>query len=97
MANAITGRVWALDTAGTIWTGPVFISRMDYHPNAADNDLVTKDTRGGAIWAPVRAIAGAPNHETVGIETWINPSPEVPFEGFVLTTIDGGTLYVTIN
>jgi len=97
MANAMTGRVWVLDTAGTIWTGPIFISKMEYHPNAADNDLVVKDTRGFPIWPPIRAIASSAAHETIGIEKWENPSPEVPFDGLVLTTIDGGTLYVTIN
>lgn len=95
MANSTAGKVWVLDTAATIWTGPVYISRMDWHPNAADNDLVVNDSLAHPIWGPVRAIATAANHETSGIETWENPAPNHPIDGFVLATIDGGTLYVT--
>jgi len=96
MANSTAGKVWALDTAATLITGPVYISRMDWHPNAADNDLVVSDNLAHSIWT-VRAVSTSANHESSGIETWENPDPGHPFNGFVLTTIDGGTLYVTIG
>jgi|GEM_PF-1857787 len=97
MANDITGRVWVLDTASTsvnVFDLPVNIVSMAWHPNAVDNDLVVQDGRGKPIWT-IRATIAAPNHESVGIEKWDNSEPRMPFFGFRLHTMDGGTLYVT--
>jgi len=99
MANVVTDKTWTLDTASTtvnVWSGPVFISKMEFHPNAADNDLIVQDGRGKTIWI-VRAIAPAANHESSGIEYWENPDPCSPRDGFRLHTLDGGTLYVTVS
>jgi len=98
MANSLVGRTWTLDTASTtvnIISTPVRIISMEWSPAAADNDLVVKDGSGNPLWV-IRAKTGAPNNEDYAIEKWTNPSPEVPFHGLRLHTIDGGTLYVTI-
>lgn len=88
---------WVLDTAGVITTLDVWIQRIEWHPNAADNDLVIHNRNAEAVLT-ARAAAGAPNHETYGIETWdysdrLNGEGKL-FAGFDLETIDGGTLYV---
>jgi len=96
MANSIGGRIWDLDTASTtvpIWNGPVFIDSMDWAPNAKDNDLVIQDGTGNLIWE-VRAVGPSPNNESNYIEYWTNPNPEMPFQGFMLHTMDGGTIKV---
>ena len=99
MGNSLTGRVWVLDTPSTsenVISTPVRIPSMQWHPNAADNDLIVQDGFGNAIWT-VRAKTGAPDNESDGIVTWSNPEPQTPFHGLRLHTMDGGKLYVTIS
>ena len=98
MANVITGRVWTLDTASitdNIVDGPVYISRIDFYPDATDNDLVMQDGYGGVLFT-VRAIATASSNESSGIETWINFAPSIPIHGLRLHTLDAGRVEVTI-
>lgn len=102
MANDYTGKIWTLDTAtaspviggnGTTRNGEkVFIERMEWAPNAVDNDLIIKDGAGKVIWQ-VRAIYAAANHESAGLEKFDSPGW---YDGFWLDTIDGGTLHVKI-
>lgn len=88
MANIYGHSQWILDTAGVITTDTVRISKMEWAPNSADDDLLIYDNNAEAVWV-TKAIAGG----TAGRESW---TPSVPFNalGFDLETIDGGTLYV---
>ena len=92
MANSIGGRIWSLDTAATLSSGPVCVGKMHWRPAAAANTLLVKDSSGSVIWAATALAAGGAG----GDEFWENPNPLYPYQGFVLTTIDGGTLYVDI-
>lgn len=95
MANDTTNNPWILDTAATITTNLVRLDEqgMVYVPNAADNDLIVKDNSGKVVWQ-IRAIAGSPNNESVGMETF--PGPKL-LNGFKLDTIDGGSLRVYLR
>jgi len=92
MANAYGADIWELDTAATIKaTGNfVHVKRLVWFPNAADNDLKVTDAAGAIIWE-TRAVVPAPNKENVGI---IEVERHRTYNGFILVTIDGGTLHV---
>ncbi len=90
MANDTSASPWILDTAGTIRTGPVRVTKMEWRPNATDDDLQVSDHTGRAKWV-VKALAPAQG----GLELWESANGE-SFNGFQLTTIDGGTLYVWV-
>lgn len=90
MANDITGRVWSLDTAGVITTGPVKIDRIIFEPGANSDNVVLEDNQGKEIisWT---AAADITTQEQFGSDMdgrW--------FQGLNLTTIDGGTLKVHV-
>ena len=90
MANDTTANPWVLDTAGVISTGLVTILEMLYKPSAAADDLTVLDNGGKTIW-DVNALAAA----EVGNETFSVPGYTA--NGFNLSVIDGGTLYVWIK
>ena len=95
MANSMKGKVWYLDTATTIWTGPVYLGKLEYHPSAAGQHLEVTDGLGHTIWKVDSIAAG--NDASVGIEDWSNPEHKTPFDGFIVKTItSGGVLYVTV-
>lgn len=93
MSNATTGNPWILDTAGVITKNNVWLEKMVYVPNAADNDLIVEDNAGLVVWQ-VRAIAASANNESVGMETFEGP---MLMNGFELATIDAGSLRVYLR
>lgn len=93
MGNVTTGNPWILDTAGVLSKNNVWLEKMVYVPNAADNDLIVKDNAGLVVWQ-VRAIAGSSNNESVGMETFDGP---MLMNGFNLDTIDAGSLRVYLR
>ena len=88
MANNISGNPWILDTAESIKTTPVKILYMEWVPNAAADDLTIVDVVGNVIWDRDALAGGTP-----GIETF----PNYRSNGFNLSVIDGGKLYVYIQ
>jgi hypothetical protein len=94
MANAFTGRVWKLDTAGatSAVNAPVFLDKMTWLPAAAGNSLKVVDRDSNIIWETA-ALTGT----VAGDQVWDNPNPKMPFSGFYLTTMSAGTLYVTVG
>lgn len=91
MANNTTGNPWILDTAGVITTQPVNVITMEWVPNAADDDLTINDTSGNVIWDRDALTGG-----TAGMEKF-GPSKFFRANGFNLSVIDGGTLYVYVK
>jgi hypothetical protein len=89
MANDITGKVWALDSAGSPHTNPFFCESMWWEASAADDDLLVVDNGGQTLWKQ-RAVAGDANASFV--YNW-EGTPGI-LNGITITTIDGGTLYV---
>ena len=87
--NNTTGNPWVLDTAASIKTTPVKILRMEWIPNAAADDLTIIDVSGNTIWDRDALTGGTP-----GIEIFNGPFRS---NGFNLSVIDGGTLYVYIK
>jgi hypothetical protein len=92
MTNSVAGDPWILDTAATIETqGTILVvDKMIWYPNATNDDLIVHDGAANVKWV-VRATAGAPNNESFGAEKFEGPED---FDGFIVATIDGGTLYV---
>lgn len=68
------------------------IDYMEWHPVAADQDLLIKNEHGKVLWQ-IRSQGIAVNHESDGIE-------KMPYlEGTIvhainIVTIDAGTLYI---
>ena len=93
MANDWTKNPIEIDTAEDK-AGKLSVKRLEWHPAAADDDLLIKDSLGNTIWK-TRASVGAPNGEDYGVlecdidREYIN--------GLYITTIDGGTLYVHLK
>lgn len=93
MANDLTKNPWVLDTAGatSTFTGPVYINRMRFVPAAAGDDLTVTDKNGNTIWQLTNVLAdGIAGSEEIDLRG--NP----PYQGFILSVIGGGTLYVWI-
>lgn len=93
MANSSTGNPWKLDTAATIKTGPVKILAMEWRATATGDDLLVSDNAGNEIWSE-KAIAGD-SSEQIPLQ-WPLNGKGLSCSGFVLTTIDAGTLRVWI-
>jgi hypothetical protein len=90
MANVTTGGFWKLDTAAVIDTGIVHVANLIWDsPTAAEDDIVIEDNGGNLIWE-MKAIAGGTG---ITYERSINAA----CNGFNLSTIDSGTLYVQIG
>jgi len=95
MANDWTKNPMEIDTAENN-AGDYLINYMEWHPNAANDDLEVQDGAGNVLWK-IRAIAPSSNDETSGIEkTEIGAFP-LPAHGLNVVTIDGGTLYVHLR
>ena len=90
-ANSYKGNPMTMDATADYAKG-YLVSRLEWHPAAANNDLLLKDASSNVIWA-VRATAGASNHESYGIEIK-DFNPPKYLRGLYLNTIDGGTLYI---
>ena len=90
MANNTKGNPWVLDMAGSIKTSWVTINWMFWIPNAASDDLTILDVGGNTIW-DVDALTGG----IAGKEEFHLSKP-YKANGFNLSVIDGGTLYVYI-
>ena len=96
MANDLTGNPWIIDTAFDSteiadWNGPVRVQLMRWQEPTADDDLTITDNSGTTIFDE-NALAGG-----TGISTeWGFGGNGVVFNGFNVTVIDGGTLYVYI-
>ena len=91
MANDSTGNPWKLDTAATISTSPVFVKYMRWTPTTDGDDLLVVNNAGDYVWS-IKAIAADSNQAIdykEEINGWVN--------GFIITTIDNGTLYVHIK
>ena len=93
MANDLTKNPWVLDTASStsIWDGPVYINKIDWVPAAANDDLVITDKNGGPIWSVTNALTGG----RAGLESQdLRGNP--PYQGFIISTLGGGTVYVYV-
>jgi len=88
MANNTTGNPWVLDTAATISINPVPINYMEWVPGDAGDDLTITDIGGNTIWDRDALTGG-----NAGME-FFNPARAYKSNGFILSVIDGGTLYV---
>jgi hypothetical protein len=92
VANDLSSNPWIIETAGVITYRPKRVTKMRWHPTAADNDLVVCHSHGSVVW-PIRSITGSANNESVGCEE-INFNPPFPFEGIKVETLDAGKLYI---
>lgn len=93
MANDWTKNPAEIDTAEDK-EADFFVDYFEWHPNAADDDLLVQDGAGNVLFAR-RAIYGAPNHEAAGVEK--SERFGRPVYGINIVTIDGGTLYVHLR
>ena len=93
MANDFTSNPWVLDAAGatSAWTYPVKILKMVWdQPTAAGDDLSVTDGSSNVIW----------NHKAIAGGAGIYYTSEFygrSWDGFYLTTLDTGTLYVYLK
>lgn len=89
MANAIKGRIWIIDTAGSsmVTTANVFVKRIRWvdEGGAAGDNASIQDTNGNVLWESVES--GANYVESDLIERWW-------YGGFKVPTLAGGTLYI---
>lgn len=90
MANIYAARQWIIDTAGVISTDKLRIARMEWVPNAANDDLAIVDNAGEAIWTVTNALTGG----RAGVELM---DTELDTEGLNVSTLGGGTLYVYLR
>ena len=90
MANNLTGNPWVIDTAAVITTGPVRVVSAEWQEPTAGNDLTILDNSGNTIYDD-NAIAGGSG---IRLEVKI---ADTLFNGFNVSVIDGGTLYVYIK
>ena len=96
MSNVTTGNPWILDTAGVITTKLLWVQKFVFVPNASDDDLIVKDNAGEVVWQ-IRAVAGSPNNESVGMEEFRPSESPMCVSGLNLDTIDGGSLRVYLR
>lgn len=94
MANSLGGNVWALDTASAtpITTDRVRCNLRWVGSTTAGHLCTVKDNAGRTVWSS--AAAGANNVES----DLLNANPRAPLnvDGFALTAIGSGILYVEI-
>ena len=92
MSNVSVGNPWILDTAETIRTTPVKVTKMVCKPQASGNDITVTDGAGRTMW-DVDALAAAPAGEVE-----IDFGEGIWFPGFIVSVIDGtSTLTVYIK
>ena len=87
MANNLTGNPWIIDTAATITTGLVTVTAAEWQEPTAADDLTITDNAGNTIYDD-NAVAGG-----TGIRLEVKIA-NTQFNGFIVSVIDGGTLYV---
>lgn len=97
MGNTFNKRNWILDTADTAElllgiTYPIRITRIEWHPGAASQSLVIKD-RHAEVKNSKTSLAVSP----AGDEVFDYTSNPRIYDGFVLHTMGGGTLYVDLE
>ena len=92
MANNLTGNPWVITDAATVTTGLVRVLRMRWQEPTAADDLTITDGAGRTIFDD-NAIAGGAG---ISLE-WDFGGKGVLFDGFIVSVIDGGTLYVYIQ
>ena len=90
MANTLTGNTWRIDTA-TITREPITIVGMVYKPAATSNDLTITDGNGDMLW-DVDALAATPAGDQI-----YDQAEKVRKNGFIVTVIDGGVLWVEVE
>ena len=87
MANNISANPWYVDTAGTIWTGKIYIKELLWNKPTAGTSLIILDQNGNTI---INTVANAQDPMfTFGTLGWVN--------GMVLSTLGSGTLSIFIN
>lgn len=86
--NQIGGRVWFLDTVGTIYTSRVFIISIEWFNPSNLGDTYQTTEISGNLLAQARC-------ETAGQTQILRPNQW--FRGFVLTQLSSGSLQVTIK
>ena len=96
MGNTFNKRNWILDTADTAElllgiTYPITINRIEWHPGAAAQSLVIKD-RHAEVKNSKTSLAVSP----AGDEVFDYAGGRI-YDGFVLHTMTGGTLYVDLE
>jgi hypothetical protein len=89
MANNLTGNPWVVTDAAVVTTGPVKILKAEWQEPTAGNDLTILDNSGNTIYDD-NAIAGG-----TGIRLEVKISGLM--NGFNVSVIDGGTLYVYVQ
>lgn len=72
-------------------TGTFNVTKIEWHPSAANDDLLITDSLGNTL-VKRRAIAAASNGESYAVET-INLNRNY-INGLYITTLDGGTIYI---
>ena len=90
MANNLTGNPWLITDAATITTGPVTVISAEWQEPTAADDLTIVDNSGNTIYDD-NAIAGGSG---IRLEVKIGGAT---YNGFIVSVIDGGTLYVYIK
>lgn len=86
MANDVTNNPWVLDTAATITTDKVRVEKLIWEGGGAGMAATLQHSSGVNFWSAT-SVAG----ERV-TEDFDGQAGDV--DGFVLATLDGGTLYV---
>lgn len=108
MTNAYSaaGRVYTLDTTGTIWAntfgsvpsesiGPKWVTRLVYYPGSADDDAIFDTASGGSSVFNIKA--GNTDTSPVSIDfSSENNGKGRRVHDLYLTTLDGGTIYVYV-
>ena len=90
MANVLTANPWVLNTPGTITTDTIRINQLRWVAEgaAAGDNVVVSDSAGHVFWEATAAGVNA----TIDTNPYEGNTGNI--RGFVLTTIDAGTLYV---
>jgi hypothetical protein len=90
MANQTTANPWRLDTPATITTDRVRVAKLRWVAEGASagDNVVVSDSAGRVFW---EAVASGAN-QTSESDQFHGRAGDV--EGFVLTTIQAGHLYV---
>lgn len=99
MANDITTnpRLWALDSTGAVKVAGnrVYIKKIEYYPAAVSDDLIISEYAPDGTTAQnvIRLKTATATAEPVR-EVYDTP---LEFNGLLVSTIDGGTAYLTID
>lgn len=93
MANDLTKNPWVIDTVGATsqFIGPVYINSMRWVPTAAGDDITVTDKNGNTIWTVTNALTGG-----VAGTLSIDLRDQPPYQGFIVSAMGGGTLYVYV-